>query len=211
MRRRAGRSVVASVFAGIALGATPSAQAEEATVGACTVRLVNVDPNNVPTFRGECLFALAPAWVTAALTDARPSSSMLKSSDRLPDGRVVNVQKTGWPFEDRQSTIVIDDEPLPDGGVRRRYRLAGQQAPLAEGTVQVAVDQGTWEVTAHPTGTRVVLEMRYEPGGNLPTRIVQTMSPKYIAKGMDELRISAERLAREAASVPGVAAGPPRR
>jgi hypothetical protein len=55
----------------------------------------------------------------------------------------------------------------------------------------------------------VVLEMRYEPGGNLPTRIVQTMSPRYIAKGLDELRVAAEKLARENPDLPAVASGPP--
>jgi hypothetical protein len=50
--------------------------------------------------------------------------------------------------------------------------------------------------------------MTYEPGGNLPTRIVQTLSPKYIARALEEMRVSAEKLARENAELPGVAAGP---
>jgi hypothetical protein len=173
------------------------------------VKLVSVDAKNVPTFRGECVWSLAPAWVATALTDpSKGNSSMLKSSQQLPDGRIVNVQKTGWPFDDRQSTIVVRDEPLPGGGVIRRYRLAEAQAPLKEGTVQVGVDEGSWEVTQHPEGVRVVFLMSYEPGGNLPTSVVQSMSPKYIAKGLDELRISAEKLARAGGELPGVAAGP---
>jgi hypothetical protein len=190
------------------------AAAEEARVPGCIVKLVSVDANNVPTFRGECVWSLAPAWVAMVLTDPVKldrSSSMLKSSERLEDGRIVNLQKTGWPFEDRQSTIVVADAPLPGGGVLRRYRLADAQAPLAEGAVQVAVDEGSWEVAAHPSGVRVVLEMVYEPGGSLPSSLVQSMSPKYIAKGLDELRVGAERLARESGAPPNVAAGPPPR
>jgi hypothetical protein len=208
-------SKTAASLATLALALLPSAQPAwaDASVRGCTVKLVRVDARNVPTFRGECEWNVAPVWVTAVLTDPvrlNESSSMLEDSRRLPDGRIVNVQKTGWPFEDRQSTIAVTDEPLPNGGVRRSYRLADEQAPVAAGAVQVAVDHGRWEVVATPSGTRVTLEMTYEPGGNLPTRIVQSMSPKYIAKGLDELRVSAEKLARDGAPLPGVASGPPR-
>jgi len=192
--------------------AAPHAALADASVSGCTVKLVSVDTRHVPTFRGECEWSVAPVWVTAVLTDPvrlNESSSMLEDSRRLADGRIVNLQKTGWPFEDRQSTVAVMDEPLPDGGVRRSYRLADEQAPVADGAVQVAVDEGRWEIAASPNGTRVTLEMTYEPGGNLPTRIVQSMSPKYIAKGLDELRVSAEKLAREGPPLPGVAAGPP--
>jgi hypothetical protein len=209
----AGRVALMSVLVAVGLPAASVASAEEASVPGCRVRLVNVDERNVPTFRGECVWSIAPAWVSTALTEPERLervSSMLKSRQRLPDGRIVHVQKTPWPFEDRQSTIAVRDEPLPGGGVRRRYRLADAQAPLVEGAVQVAVDEGSWEVAQHPDGTRVVLEMRYEPGGNLPMRVVQSMSPKYIAQGLDELRINAEKLARQSRALPNVAAGPPK-
>jgi hypothetical protein len=204
--------VVATLTAAAWVGVASSAFSDEASVPGCSVRLVSVDAQQVPTFRGECVWSIAPIWVAAVLTDpARldASSSMLESSSRLPDGRIVNLQKTGWPFEDRQSTIEVVDEPLPAGGVRRRYRLSAIQAPLAEGAVQVGVDQGTWVIAADPRGTHLTLEMTYEPGGNLPTRLVQSMSPKYIARGLDELRVYAEKLSRESAGLPSVASGPP--
>jgi hypothetical protein len=209
----AGRVVLMSVIAGAALPAASVASGEEASGPGCTVKLVNVDERSVPTFRGECVWSVAPAWVSTVLTEPgrfERSSSLLKSSQRLADGRIVNIQKTPWPFEDRQSTIAVNDEPLPGGGVLRRYRLAEAQAPLVEGAVQVGVDEGSWEVAPHPSGTRVVLEMKYEPGGSLPTRIVQSVSPKYIAQSLDELRVSAEKLAREGRALPNVAAGPPK-
>jgi hypothetical protein len=188
------------------------AAADEARVQGCVVRLVNVDAQNVPTFRGECVWSLAPESVAAVLVDPnRNRSSMLKSRQELKDGRVVNVQRTGWPFEDRQSTLVFSDEPQPDGGIIRRYHLAPAQAPLADGAVQVRVDQGSWVVARDPNGVRVVLEMTYEPGGNLPTSIVQSMSPKYIARGLDELRVNTEKLARAGGALPPVGAGPPQR
>jgi hypothetical protein len=209
MRLGAAQRALTSAVLGGLLAATPATGAEEARVKGCTVRLVSVDAKSVPTFRGECVWSVAPAWVATVLTDPRGNSSMLKSTQRLEDGRVVNVQRTGWPFDDRQSTIVIHDVPLPGGGVRRRYRLADTQAPLAEGAVQVSVDEGSWEVTSHPDGVRVVVEMSYEPGGNLPASLVHSMSPKYIARALDELRVSAEKLARHGAPLPSVASGPP--
>jgi hypothetical protein len=211
MRRGIGRAAAAIVAAGASLATGATARADEATVPGCTVRLASVSPENVPTFLGECVWSVEPAWVSAVLVEPErfnARSSMLRSTEHLPDGRIVNVQKTGWPFEDRQSTIEVSDEPLPGGGVVRRYRLASAQAPLAEGAVQVGVDEGSWTVMPHPNGTRVVLEMKYEPGGNLPTKIVQSMSPKYIARGLDELRANAEKVAATRPALPGVASGP---
>lgn len=211
MRRGTGRAVLASWIAIAALGSTSAARADDTSAPGCTVKLARVSPQNVPTFRSECVWSIAPMWVSAALTDPQDGhkSSLLKSSERLADGRIVNVQKTGWPFEDRQSTITQNDDPLPGGGVRRSYHLASQQAPLADGAVQVGVDEGLWEIGPHADGSHVVFELTYEPGGNLPTRIVQTMSPKYIAKGLDELRVSAEKIARTKSATPNVASGPP--
>jgi hypothetical protein len=35
------------------------------------------------------------------------------------------------------------------------------------------------------------------------------MSPKYIARALEEMRVNAEKLARQGAPLPSVAAGPP--
>lgn len=203
---------LAGVAAALALANSLPASADDASLGGCVVKLASVDAQNVPTFRGECVWSVAPASVAAVLTDPQrldAASELLIASERLADGRIVNVQKTRWPFEDRQSTIEVRDEPLPDGGLRRRYRLADTQATPREGAVQVAVDEGSYEIVASEQGTHLVLVMRYEPGGNLPTRIVQSLSPKYIAQGLDELRAGAEQFARANPAPPSVAAGPP--
>jgi hypothetical protein len=200
------------VAAALALGSGSAASANDASLGGCVVKLASVDAQNVPTFRGECVWSVAPASVAAVLTDPErldAASELLIASERLADGRIVNLQKTGWPFEDRQSTLEVRDEPLPDGGLRRRYRLADAQATPREGAVQVGVDEGSYEIVASEQGTRLVLVMRYEPGGNLPTRIVQSQSPKYIARGLDDLRAGAEEFARANPTTPSVASGPP--
>lgn len=178
----------------------------------CEVRLESVDASQVPTFRGECRWSVAPAFVATVLTDPAllaASSSSLEESRRLPDGRILNVQKTGWPLDDRQSTLEVTDVPLPGGGVRRRFHLASAQEPTSEGRVQVAVDEGSWEIRPAPGGgTELALVLRYEPGGNLPPDLVQRMSPSRIARGLDELRIAAEALARAPGREGDVAAGP---
>ena len=210
MRRNWG---LVGVVAALALASALPASADDASGPGCIVKLASVDAQNVPTFRGECVWSVAPASVAAVLTDPErldAASKLLIASDRLPDGRIVNVQQTGWPFEDRQSTIEVRDEALPDGGLRRNYKLADTQATPREGAVQVGVDEGSYEIVADPLGTRLVLVMRYEPGGNLPTRIVQSLSPRYIARGLDELRAGAEQFARANPAPPSVAAGPPK-
>ncbi len=208
MQRARGLVGTTVVFA---LGIAGAASADE-PAPSCVVKLASVDAQNVPTFRGECVWSVAPASVAAVLTDPErlaAASELMIASYRLPDGRIVNVHKTAWPLDDRQSTLEVRDEPLPGGGLRRRYRLADEQVTPRDGAVQTTVDEGSYEIVPGANGTRLVLLMRYEPGGNLPTRIVQNLSPKYIAKGLDELRAGAERFARSNSSPPNVASGPP--
>ncbi len=201
-----------SIAVSITVLAPSSGRADEATRAGCTVRLASVDAASVPTFRGECRWPVGAAFVTAVLTDPvrfAASSSSLEESRRLPDGRIVNVQTAGWPLADRQSTLVMSDELLPGGGLRRTYQLASSQEPPAGGRVQVSVDEGSWEVSAAPDGgTRVLLVMRYEPGGNLPPSLVQRASPGRIAVALAELRAAAETLARAGSANADVAAGP---
>ncbi len=196
----------------LGLGIALAGPALADTGPSCDVRVASVDAHQVATFRADCHWRVAPAFVSNVLSDpARlaASSSALLSSQKLPDGRLVNLQDTPWPVTDRQSTIVVEQTSLPEGGLRRRYRLAEVQAPLAKDTVQVAVDDGVWEISAAPDGgTHLVLTMRYEPGGNLPPRFVHEMSPRHIARGLDELRASAEKLASETPRTPDVASGP---
>jgi hypothetical protein len=178
----------------------------------CEVRVASVDAANIATFRGECRWRVAPQHVTTVLTDPvrlAASSTALEESRRLADGRLLNIQKTGWPMDDRQSTLEVRDAPRADGGVLRSFRLAAEQEPAEDGAVQTTVDEGSWLVSAAPGGgTQVVLTLRYEPGGNMPPSLVHKMSPQYIARGLDELRLAAEQLARSSSGA-DVAAGPP--
>lgn len=208
LRKRQWASAASALLVGMLW--TQASRADE--IGGCEVHLAGVDAAGVGTFEGACAWRVAPEYVTAILTDpARmaASSSALEESRRLPDGRIVNVAKAGWPLDDRQSTLAVSDERRPDGGVRRTFRLASRQEPTAGGRVQVGVDEGSWEVSAAPGGgTRLVLTMRYEPGGGVPASLVHRMSPSHIAQGLDELRIAAEALARTASGDTDVASGP---
>jgi hypothetical protein len=194
--------------------AQATALADDDSAG-CTVLVASVDAHDVATFRAECHWRVAPAFVTAVVSDPvrlAESSSALLSSEKLPDGRLVNLQDTPWPAADRQSTLTVEQQGLPGGGLHRTFRLADVQAPVPANAVQVAVDDGSWEITTEPGGgTHLVLVMRYEPGGNLPPRFVHEMSPRHIARGLDELRVSAEALASAGAhGTPDVASAPGR-
>jgi hypothetical protein len=187
----------AGAFLATALAGAAAGAAEAPT---CEVRVASVDAAQVATFHAECSLRVAPRFVTSVLTDPvrmAAISSSLEESRRLPDGRIFNVQKTGWPLDDRQSTLAVTDERRPDGGLLRSFRLASVQEPTRDGRVQVGVDEGSWLVSAAPSGgTHVVLTLRFEPGGNMPPDLVHKMSPARIARGLEELRVAAEALAR---------------
>ena len=176
----------------------------------CSIERVAVDANGIATFRSECRWQVAFPFVErvflddALMEEANPN---LGEGEDLGDGRSVNVYTPGYGIADRQVTLESEREPLPSGGFRSRYRMSPRQAPLRTGRVQVAVDEGTWEISPAPGGgTLVRYEMRHDPGGNLAPWVVRRFQAPGIARSLDELRLAAERLS---AATPAVASAPP--
>jgi hypothetical protein len=127
-------------------------------------------------------------------------ASPAAASTRLGDGRILNVISPGWPLDDRQSTLPIEKEPLPDGGLRLVYSLASVQEPLGRGRVQTRRDDGRWEIRADGLGgSHVRYETTYDAGGGLPRAVVQGAIPRHVAKSMRELRSAAEARSPSAA------------
>ena len=193
------------------LAAAPTrADEPEATAPGCTVNRIATDAAGVGSFTSECRWAVAFEFVERVFSHDKlleDASSKLGQGVDLGDGRSINVHTPGFPIADRQSTLESQREVLPGGGFRSRYWQSARQAPLEPGRVQVAIDEGVWEVRpAGDGGTTVHYEMRYDPGGNLAPWIVRRFEAKGIAGSLDDMRRAAKALAARA--TPASAAEP---
>jgi len=174
----------------------------------CAVRVGPADAQGISSVTAECHWPIAPAHVIAIIRDQEDLDQVLSSlaeSTGLPDGRVVQVHSMGTFVADRQVTLRVGGYGLADGGFRLDFRRAERQERLGAGRVQIAHEQGWWEI--HPDGsggTRLGYALRYDPGGNLRPWLVRRFQEAGVARSLDELRRAAERVA----AAPAVAAGP---
>jgi hypothetical protein len=187
----------AACLALLALG-TPAGAAEGS---GCAIALARTDAAGVATYTAECRWPVEARFVAEIVGDPAAiaaASTSLAESTRLGDGRVVNVHSPGWPIDDRQSTIAIEKQPLPEGGLLLAYSLAREQAPLGRGRVQARRDDGRWEIRADAGGTLLRYETTYDAGGNLPVSLVQRTVRSSVAESLAELLAAAEQRARAA-------------
>jgi len=178
--------------------ASRGAQASGGDAGAeirragCRVYTKSVDAGGVATVTAECRWPLGHDAVLALLRSPqrlRDAISSLAECRKLPDGRVVQVHRVGWPLGDRQVTLDWRERRLPAGGVRFDYRRALQQEPLGEGRVEIREDEGRWEIRPDGAGgTRLVYTSRYDAGGALRPFVVRRFQKHGIASSLEELR-----------------------
>jgi hypothetical protein len=160
------------------------------------VRTVGVDARGVATVAADCAWPHAPHEVLATLRDPAKLAgalSSLRDAWRLPDGRVVQVHRPGWPFADRQVTLDWREHALPDGGMRISYRLAREQALLGAGREPILADEGRWIVRPDSAGgSRVSYTSRYDAGGSLKPWLVRRFQRAGIARSLAEIRAATE-------------------
>ena len=177
--------------------------------GGCLVRTLAVDADGIATVEAHCRWDVKPASLVAILRDpARLGAALSTLSEcRAVPGRRVEVHSVGWPLADRQVTVDWREQALADGGTRFSYARSRRQEPLAEGRVQIEIDEGWWEVRGGASGgATLAYSSRYDAGANLQPFVARPFLDEGIARSLRELRGAAERLE---ASTPDVAAAPP--
>ena len=189
------RTGPAVVLAGLLAPSVAAEPADDASVlerAGCRVHTTAVDAQGVATVAAECEWPIATHELVATLRDpARlgEALSSLRSSERLPDGRVVQVHQPGWPFEDRQVTLDWRETALADGGLRIETAPAARQEPIRAGRTSIRESRSLWEIFPSPAGgTRLSYLSRYDAGGSLKPWLVRRFQKYGIAATLAELR-----------------------
>lgn len=107
-------------------------------------------------------------------------------------GDLVYQRHQASGISDREIMVVMKAEPI-DGGMRYSWTRAADQSRVTGEHVPCLVDDGKWEVSPSATGSKVVYELYYDPGGSVPTFLVRWFQGSGTRTLVGELRKWAER------------------
>lgn len=160
----------------------------------CSISVGDRDEAGLDLIIADCMWPVAPEKVIKAVKspEAHDFLSSVKESDRLPDGRIVQIHVASG-ISDRQITLDYTDTPLANGGFKTSWTRSARQEPLREDVVDAPVDDGYWEI--HPDGkggSKVTYGLRYGVGGKVPTWLVRGFQKGGIADIVEEMRGVAE-------------------
>jgi hypothetical protein len=173
-----------------------SLRSGEVVRAGCVVRVAELDARGIAGISAECRWPVAPRRVVEIIRDHDGIDAVLSSlseSRVLPDGRVVHVYSMGRLAAERQVTLRFRSRELEDGGLRIEFDAAPEQQRPREGRVQVAVDQGWWEIRSDGAGgTRLRYAVRYDAGGHLKPWIARRFQKAGVVRSLREIRHATE-------------------
>jgi len=153
----------------------------------------------VARFRGETFVRAEIAAVRAVLGDVPrltewfPDCVEARTLSKEGDVELRYVV-TGapWPVDDRDAIYHIETIREPSGLLRIEVGVRPETLPEREGRVRVQRAQGGWKLTPDEGGTRVAWELHLEPGGSVPTWLVNQRVVDTPFRALRELRARAE-------------------
>jgi hypothetical protein len=90
----------------------------------------------------------------------------------------------------------VTTQSIPNG---KRYTLSkdADQKELTGQGVEIQSMKSAWEVSSNPNGTtHIAYELRYLPGGSVPSSLVRRFQTSGVQNVLEELRAYAERVSR---------------
>jgi len=93
-------------------------------------------------------------------------------------------------ISDREVIVEWTTEKIPDG-YRYHWRKSPDQSAATGTRVEVEVCSGYWEVTSDGSGSRVGYEVRYLPGGSVPSFLVRMFQSSGMRGVLADLRQAA--------------------
>ena len=147
--------------------------------------------------RAECdwpipvdrLRAMLDSWEAHALYFSNLEESSVLGFEG--DSVIVRQIHRARGISDREVVVKWDVAPL-ERGWRYTWQKSPDQSAATGRRVEVEEYAGRWEITATETGSHLVLETRYAPGGRVPFFLVNWLQGAGIQHVLDELRSAAE-------------------
>lgn len=153
----------------------------------------------VARFRGETFVKADTAAIKAVLGDVPRMTEWfpdcVEARTLSKEGDVeLRYMVTGapWPVDDRDAIYRIETIREPSGPVRIEMGVQPEALPEQEGRVRVRRAQGGWKLTPEEGGTRVAWELHLEPGGSVPTWLINQRVVETPFRALRELRARAE-------------------
>jgi hypothetical protein len=167
------------------------------TENGCTFFLGSQE-NGMQPVRAECDWPIAASRLqraVAATADHDKYFDTVEECDVLGaapgGGELVRQVHVATGMSDREATLVFTRASI-SGGTRYSWALAAQQRPTER--VPVRFDTGFWEITDNGRGgSRVVYELRYDPGGSVPSVLVRWFQGSGVKQLVGELRSWVEK------------------
>lgn len=145
------------------------------TEGGCTF-YAGPTEGTVTPLRAECRWDVPADELHRLLADFGAHddyfASVAESTVVSPiaGGTLVRQRHVASGISDRTCNLLFTTTDIA-GGKRYAWSLTSDQSGLAG--VIPAKDDGKWEVVADGSGSKVVYELRYDPGGSVPSFIVR--------------------------------------
>ena len=197
-RRRTALVALAGVLAAAGLYAGWGALAGLGSGRGGDCILTKLEHDRAPvSVRAECDWPIPVERLGAILESSEAQvhyfSSLGESTVLGTEGDSVIVRQlhraTG--ISDREVVVEWDVTPI-ERGRRYSWRKSPDQSAATGRGVEVEDYTGSWEITTTETGSHVVLETRYAPGGRVPFFLVRSFQGAGIRQTLDELRTAAE-------------------
>ena len=164
----------------------------------------------VVPMRAVCIWSTSPAALRSVIS--RPQhydscfsrverSELISTSSRknTTAGRLIRVYQihNASPASDRAAYIDYREDRLRRGWRLYFRKSPPEQVPSIDDFVEVRQNQGYWHVEPHPRGAKVIFEGAYDPGGSVPSFLVNWFLSNGVQKMMDELLACAQRPRRD--------------
>lgn len=172
---RAAAVIVSIAWAGSALSSEWETQFDE---GGVLVDTRAVPGSDYQVFRAQAFIAAPPDEVLARLQDVEsypswfPNTIEARKLEQEGD-RWANYIRTDapWPVKDRDA-IYSQALERTSNGYRIVIGAAPDMLPEAKGAVRIRAASGFWELDAVDQGTALHWEFHVEPGGSIPSGLV---------------------------------------
>jgi len=163
---------------------------------------------NFKAFRGEVIINAPLDQVVSVIRDTPNvpqwyyKSKLAKQLKRLNDHQSLNYSVTDlpWPVSDRDLVILATVSNDSDGGVTIQMRAQPDAYPPQIGLIRVPRLEGFWKLQPQHSDTsqpsvKVTLQISTEPGGDIPSWLVNAMVVDMPFNSLKNLKERVENLA----------------